>query len=56
MPDRLLLKRRWTDSSFVIKPILEGDQTDEQYSTSGRKYNLKALKKAMKYPSTGNTF
>ena len=23
MPDKLLVKRRWTDSSLVIKPVLE---------------------------------
>ena len=43
MPDRLLVKRRWTDSSLVIKPVLKGDQTGEQYSTNGRTYTLKAL-------------
>ena len=43
MLDRLLVKRRWTDSSLVIKPVLEGDHTGEQYSTNGRTYTLKAL-------------
>ena len=43
MPDRLLVKRRWTDSSLIIKPVLDGDHTDEQYSTNGRTYTLKAL-------------
>ena len=43
MLDRLLVKRRWTDSSLVIKPVLEGDHTGDQYSTNGRTYTLKAL-------------
>ena len=43
MPDRLLVKGRWTDSSLVIKPALEDDHTGEQYSTNGRTYTLKAL-------------
>ena len=43
MPDRLLVKRRWTDSSLVIKPVLKGYHTGEQYSTNGRTYTLKAL-------------
>ena len=43
MPDIHLVKRRWTDSSLVIKPVLEGDHTCEQYSTNGRTYTLKAL-------------
>ena len=38
MPDILLVKRRWTDSSLVIKPVFEGDHTGEQYSTNGRTY------------------
>ena len=38
MPDRHLVKRRWTDSSLVIKPVLDGDHTGEQYSTNGRTY------------------
>ena len=43
MPDRPLVKRRWTDSSLVIKPIFDGDRTGEQYSTSEHTYTLKAL-------------
>ena len=43
MPDRLLIKRRCTDSSLVIKPVLEGDYTGGQYSTNERTYTLKAL-------------
>ena len=43
MPDTLLVKRRWTDSSLVIKPVLDGDHTGVQYSTNGRTYTLKAL-------------
>ena len=43
MPDRPLVKRRWTDTSLVIKPVLDGDHTDEEYSTSERIYTLKAL-------------
>ena len=43
MPNRLLVKWLWTDSSLVIKPVLEGDHTGEQYSTNGRTYTLKAL-------------
>ena len=43
MSDILLVRRRWIDSSLVIKPVLEGDQTGEQYSTNGRTYILKAL-------------
>ena len=43
MPDRLLVKRSWTDSSLVIKPVVKGYHTDEQYSTNGHTYTLKAL-------------
>ena len=43
MPDRRLVKRRWTDSSLVIKLVLEDDQTGEQYATNGITYTLKAL-------------
>ena len=43
MPDRLLVKRPWTDSSLVIKLVFEGDHTGEQYSTNERTYTLKAL-------------
>ena len=43
MPDRLLVKQQWTDSSLVIKPVLEDDHTGEQYSTNGYTYILKAL-------------
>ena len=42
MPDRLLVKRRWTEFSLVIKPVLEGDHTGEQYSTNERTHTLKA--------------
>ena len=34
MPDRSLIKRCWTDSSLVIRPILDDDHTGEQYSIS----------------------
>ena len=40
MPDRRLVRRRWTDSSLVIKPILDDDHTCEQYSTSERACTL----------------
>ena len=43
MPDWPLVKRSWADSSLVIKPILDGDHTGEQYSTSERTDTLKAL-------------
>ena len=43
MLDRLLVKRRWTNSSLVIKPVLEGNHTGEQYSTNWRTYTSKAL-------------
>ena len=43
MLERRLVKRRWTDSSSVIKPVLEGDQTHEQYLINVRTYALKAL-------------
>ena len=43
MPERYLAKRRWTDSSSIIKPVLEDDQTGEQYSINVRTYTLKDL-------------
>ena len=43
MSGKLLVKRRWTGSSLVIKPVFEGDHTGEQYSINWRTYTLKAL-------------
>ena len=43
MPVRLLVKRRWTDSNLVIKPVFKVGDTGEQYSTNWRAYTLKAL-------------
>ena len=44
-PDAILVKRRWTDFGLVIKPVLEGDHTGEQYSTNGRTYTLQVFNK-----------
>ena len=43
MSERLLVKRRWTDSSLVINPVFKDVHPAEQYSTNGRMYTINDL-------------
>ena len=40
-PCNLLVKRRWMFSKLSIRPRFDGDQTKQQYSSSGLTYAIK---------------